>query len=184
MMNPRPHPHPHPHRHPHPRPPHPLRVLIALIVLMTNHQLHHHHHLLLLLLGNLKTRKTDVKSALNRCILVNITPVSPCVCVSVSLSFVSSLLHFLVGSLSVLDTRTHHLSLTLLVPFAPLYTTIFLFSFFSMLVSRAQDLLKEGSKHLSGIDEAVKSNIDACKDLAKIVRTSLGPNGKRSHKIS
>jgi T-complex protein 1 subunit theta len=46
-----------------------------------------------------------------------------------------------------------------------------------MLVARTQDLLKEGSKHLAGIDEAVKSNIDACKDLAKLVRTSLGPNG-------
>eukprot|EP01116_Phalansterium_solitarium_P018895 TRINITY_DN5141_c0_g1_i1.p1 TRINITY_DN5141_c0_g1~~TRINITY_DN5141_c0_g1_i1.p1 ORF type:complete len:538 (+),score=160.84 TRINITY_DN5141_c0_g1_i1:98-1711(+) len=39
------------------------------------------------------------------------------------------------------------------------------------------DLLKEGYKHLSGANEAVFSNIEACKGLAAIVRTSLGPNG-------
>jgi T-complex protein 1 subunit theta len=38
-------------------------------------------------------------------------------------------------------------------------------------------LLKEGSKHISGLDEAVLRNIDACKQLSAIVRTSLGPNG-------
>jgi T-complex protein 1 subunit theta len=38
-------------------------------------------------------------------------------------------------------------------------------------------LLKEGSKHISGVDEAVLRNIDACKQLATIVRTSIGPNG-------
>ncbi|KAL0903609.1 hypothetical protein M5K25_028000 [Dendrobium thyrsiflorum] len=40
-----------------------------------------------------------------------------------------------------------------------------------------QGLLKEGHKHLSGLDEAVLKNIDACKQLSFITRTSLGPNG-------
>lgn len=39
--------------------------------------------------------------------------------------------------------------------------------------SRAQD----GHKHLSGLDEAVIKNVEACKQLSKITRTSLGPNG-------
>lgn len=38
-------------------------------------------------------------------------------------------------------------------------------------------MLKEGHKHLSGLDEAVLKNIDACKQLSSITRTSLGPNG-------
>ncbi|XP_030452862.2 T-complex protein 1 subunit theta [Syzygium oleosum] len=40
-----------------------------------------------------------------------------------------------------------------------------------------QAMLKEGHKHLSGLDEAVVKNIDACKQLSAITRTSLGPNG-------
>lgn len=40
-----------------------------------------------------------------------------------------------------------------------------------------QGMLKEGHKHLSGLDEAVLKNIDACKQLSIITRTSLGPNG-------
>lgn len=40
-----------------------------------------------------------------------------------------------------------------------------------------QTMLKEGHKHLSGLDEAVLKNIDACKQLSAITRTSLGPNG-------
>ncbi|XP_061350082.1 T-complex protein 1 subunit theta-like [Gastrolobium bilobum] len=40
-----------------------------------------------------------------------------------------------------------------------------------------QSMLKEGHKHLSGLDEAVLNNIDACKQLSTITRTSLGPNG-------
>ncbi|KAI0562488.1 TCP-1/cpn60 chaperonin [Gracilaria domingensis] len=38
-------------------------------------------------------------------------------------------------------------------------------------------LLKEGSKHITGLDEAVARNIDACRQLSAIVRTSLGPSG-------
>jgi T-complex protein 1 subunit theta len=40
-----------------------------------------------------------------------------------------------------------------------------------------QSMLKEGHKHMSGLEEAVLRNIDACKGLAQITRTSLGPNG-------
>ncbi|CAN6297891.1 unnamed protein product [Urochloa humidicola] len=40
-----------------------------------------------------------------------------------------------------------------------------------------QALLKEGHRHLSGLDEAVVKNIDACRELSTITRTSLGPNG-------
>ncbi|CAN6331426.1 unnamed protein product [Urochloa humidicola] len=40
-----------------------------------------------------------------------------------------------------------------------------------------QALLKEGHRHLSGLDEAVVKNIDACCELSTITRTSLGPNG-------
>lgn len=43
-----------------------------------------------------------------------------------------------------------------------------------------QSMLKEGHKHLSGLDEAVLKNIDACRQLSSITRTSLGPNGSPS----
>jgi hypothetical protein len=56
----------------------------------------------------------------------------------------------------------------------------FLFSLlqstFSFIITMA-DLLKEGSKHLSGLEEAVLKNCEAVLGLAKIVRTSYGPNG-------
>ncbi|EPS74226.1 hypothetical protein M569_00521 [Genlisea aurea] len=48
---------------------------------------------------------------------------------------------------------------------------------FSMNAYGMQSLLKEGHKHLSGLDEAVLKNIDACRQLSTITRTSLGPNG-------
>ncbi|KAI5410245.1 hypothetical protein KIW84_055657 [Lathyrus oleraceus] len=40
-----------------------------------------------------------------------------------------------------------------------------------------QSMLKEGHKHLSGLDKAVLKNTDACNQLSTITRTSLGPNG-------
>jgi len=40
-----------------------------------------------------------------------------------------------------------------------------------------QGMLKEGSKHLSGLEEATFKNIEAAKQLSSCVRTSLGPNG-------
>ena len=33
---------------------------------------------------------------------------------------------------------------------------------------------------MSGLDEAVIKNVEACKQLSKITRTSLGPNGARA----
>ncbi|GLT64568.1 hypothetical protein SLA2020_370530 [Shorea laevis] len=48
---------------------------------------------------------------------------------------------------------------------------------FSMQPYGIQAMLKEGYKHLSGLEEAVLKNIDACKELSAITRTSLGPNG-------
>ena len=43
--------------------------------------------------------------------------------------------------------------------------------------SGLSSLLKDGYKHMSGLDEAIMRNIDACKQLAAITRTSMGPNG-------
>uniref|UniRef100_A0A7S3D0A2 CCT-theta n=1 Tax=Palpitomonas bilix TaxID=652834 RepID=A0A7S3D0A2_9EUKA len=43
--------------------------------------------------------------------------------------------------------------------------------------SSLEHLLKEGTKAFSGVDEAVLRNIEACKELSNITRTSLGPNG-------
>jgi hypothetical protein len=40
-----------------------------------------------------------------------------------------------------------------------------------------QGMLKEGTKHMSGLEEATYKNIDAAKQLSSCVRTSLGPNG-------
>eukprot|EP00919_Chromeraceae_sp_WS-2016_P071431 GHVR01169174.1.p1 GENE.GHVR01169174.1~~GHVR01169174.1.p1 ORF type:complete len:570 (+),score=157.65 GHVR01169174.1:48-1712(+) len=37
-------------------------------------------------------------------------------------------------------------------------------------------LLKEGGKHFTGIDEAVARNIEACKAISTMTKTSLGPN--------
>ena len=42
-------------------------------------------------------------------------------------------------------------------------------------------LLKEGSKHLSGVQEAVVRNIEAVKEFILIVRSSMGPNGGKIH---
>jgi len=43
-----------------------------------------------------------------------------------------------------------------------------------------QSMLKDGHKHFSGLEEAVLKNIEACKGLAAITRTSMGPNGTGS----
>uniref|UniRef100_UPI001C2F8997 hypothetical protein n=1 Tax=Burkholderia sp. GbtcB21 TaxID=2824766 RepID=UPI001C2F8997 len=40
-----------------------------------------------------------------------------------------------------------------------------------------QSMLKDGHKLLTGLEEAELKNIDAVKQLSKITRTSLGPNG-------
>lgn len=43
------------------------------------------------------------------------------------------------------------------------------------------DLLKDGTKHLTGVEETVLKNVAAVKQLSRIMRTSLGPNGM--HKL-
>lgn len=43
--------------------------------------------------------------------------------------------------------------------------------------SRMQGMMKNGTQHYSGTEEAVFRNIQACKDMAKIVKSSFGPNG-------
>eukprot|EP00039_Didymoeca_costata_P000229 m.44647 g.44647 ORF g.44647 m.44647 type:complete len:545 (-) comp10133_c0_seq1:3963-5597(-) len=42
---------------------------------------------------------------------------------------------------------------------------------------RMASMMKDGTKHFSGTEEAVFRNIQACKDIAAIVKTSFGPNG-------
>ena len=46
------------------------------------------------------------------------------------------------------------------------------------LASGLQGMLKEGHSSYEGVDEAILRNINAAKELAAIVRTSLGPNGE------
>ncbi|KAL3623817.1 T-complex protein 1 subunit theta [Castilleja foliolosa] len=55
---------------------------------------------------------------------------------------------------------------------------------FSMQPYGIQSMLKEGHRHLSGVEEAVLKNIDACKQLSTITRTSLGPNGMKKMVIN
>eukprot|EP00127_Corallochytrium_limacisporum_P007059 Clim_evm19s241 gene=Clim_evmTU19s241 len=43
--------------------------------------------------------------------------------------------------------------------------------------SGVRSMMKEGSNYLSGLDEAVIRNIEACAEMVNLVRTSLGPNG-------
>ena len=39
------------------------------------------------------------------------------------------------------------------------------------------DIMKEGSSMLSGVEEALIKNVDACAKLMEVGQTSLGPNG-------
>jgi len=43
--------------------------------------------------------------------------------------------------------------------------------------SMMQNMMKEGAKSFKGLEEAVYRNIDACRELTKILRSSYGPNG-------
>lgn len=43
-----------------------------------------------------------------------------------------------------------------------------------------QAMLKDGYTHVSGMSEAVFRNLEACKELSKVTRTSMGPNGAGS----
>eukprot|EP01101_Sappina_pedata_P007364 TRINITY_DN3877_c0_g1_i1.p2 TRINITY_DN3877_c0_g1~~TRINITY_DN3877_c0_g1_i1.p2 ORF type:complete len:553 (+),score=280.00 TRINITY_DN3877_c0_g1_i1:33-1661(+) len=52
------------------------------------------------------------------------------------------------------------------------------------MMASSAGLLKDGTKHLSGLEEAVLRNIDACKELSKVTRTSLGPHGMKKMVIN
>lgn len=41
------------------------------------------------------------------------------------------------------------------------------------------NLLKEGYRHYAGLEEAILRNIEACKGISNITRTSYGPNGMK-----
>lgn len=43
--------------------------------------------------------------------------------------------------------------------------------------NRIDELLKDGTKHIQGVDDAVLRNLEAVGSLADITRTSMGPNG-------
>lgn len=45
-------------------------------------------------------------------------------------------------------------------------------------------MLKEGSRHYSGLEEAILKNINACKEISNMTRTSLGPNGMKKMVIN
>lgn len=47
-----------------------------------------------------------------------------------------------------------------------------------------QNMLKEGHKHFSGLEEALLRNINACKEISKVTRTGLGPNGMKKMVIN
>jgi len=45
-------------------------------------------------------------------------------------------------------------------------------------------MLKEGHKHFSGLEEALLRNINACKEISKLTKTGLGPNGMKKMVIN
>ncbi|XP_076466798.1 T-complex protein 1 subunit theta-like [Babylonia areolata] len=45
-------------------------------------------------------------------------------------------------------------------------------------------MMKEGAKHYSGLEEAVYRNIDACKELAHTTRSAYGPHGQNKMVIN
>eukprot|EP01104_Vermistella_antarctica_P007105 TRINITY_DN1783_c0_g1_i1.p1 TRINITY_DN1783_c0_g1~~TRINITY_DN1783_c0_g1_i1.p1 ORF type:complete len:567 (+),score=155.77 TRINITY_DN1783_c0_g1_i1:96-1703(+) len=45
------------------------------------------------------------------------------------------------------------------------------------MASGISGMLKEGSQHFSGVEQAVLRNVNACVEMAKVTRSSLGPNG-------
>lgn len=42
-----------------------------------------------------------------------------------------------------------------------------------------QSMLKDGYRHYSGLEEAIYRNIEACKAVTNITKTSFGPNGMK-----
>ena len=47
-----------------------------------------------------------------------------------------------------------------------------------------QSMLKDGHKHITGLEEAVLRNIEACKALGTCTRSSLGPHGRNKMVIN
>jgi T-complex protein 1 subunit theta len=45
-------------------------------------------------------------------------------------------------------------------------------------------MLKEGHKHFSGLEEALLRNITACKEISKLTKSGLGPNGMKKMVIN
>ncbi|KAF6021785.1 CCT8L2 [Bugula neritina] len=45
-------------------------------------------------------------------------------------------------------------------------------------------MIKDGAKHFSGLDEAVYRNIEACKELAKTLKSAYGPHGQNKMVIN
>ncbi|ESO94856.1 hypothetical protein LOTGIDRAFT_189106 [Lottia gigantea] len=45
-------------------------------------------------------------------------------------------------------------------------------------------MLKKGSKHFSGLEEAIYKNIEACKELAKTTKSAYGPHGQNKMVIN
>lgn len=42
-----------------------------------------------------------------------------------------------------------------------------------------QGMLKEGHRHYAGLEEAILRNIEACREVSKITKSSFGPNGMK-----
>lgn len=43
-------------------------------------------------------------------------------------------------------------------------------------------LLKEGHRHYAGLEEAILKNINACKEISAMTKTSFGPSGYSNNK--
>lgn len=47
-----------------------------------------------------------------------------------------------------------------------------------------QNLLKEGFRHYAGLEEAILRNIEACRKISDMTKTSIGPNGMKKMVIN
>ena len=54
---------------------------------------------------------------------------------------------------------------------------------FSNLLKEVFIIIK-GHKHYGGVEEAILKNIQACKDISNMTKTSLGPNGMKKMVIN
>lgn len=65
----------------------------------------------------------------------------------------------------------------ILIPSLSLYPFLLFVSDHRNMRRGVPNLFKQGTSHLSGTEEAVVRNLRACKELAELTRTSLGPQG-------